>query len=1324
MWAPGGVGAAPASNEVPTGGQVTAGSASISQSGAAMTVNQQSQKAIINWQTFNIGSQASVNFQQPNSSAIALNRVLSASPSEIMGRLSANGQVFVINPSGITFAPGAQVDVGGLVASTLNIKDSDFLAGNYTFTRDGSTGAVVNQGTLTAKSGGYIGLLAPEVRNEGVVSAKLGTVVLAAGEKVTMTFADSGSVSVQVDPAAVRTLIENRNLIAAPDGRVLMSAKAATVLLGGTINNGGIVEADSLTSNGGTVTLEASGAITNSGAITASGGQAAGATGDGGSIKLVSLDTTTVSGSLTARGGSAGGNGGTIETSGAVVNISGAKVDTSAPNGKTGIWLLDPFDLTVTDGGSSTITPSGGTYTSGSGGSTVSNTDVDNALATTNVTLQTGGTAGDGAGNGDIFVNGAIAWSSGNTLTLNAFRNIAVNADVTHSGTGGALALNPNGGGGGGRLSVADGHSVTLNGDASLSISGTPYTLITSAAGLQAITSDLTGHYAIANNLDMTGFGFTPIGNPSTPFSGALEGLGHYVSNLTINQPTGTFVAMFGDTVGSLNDIRLANASITGTSYVGALAGVNSGFIGNSSVSGTITAAGTFGSNIGGLVGCNCEPLGSNGGTPGTMDTTYSLATVNSLGSGNMSIGGLAGANQGVIANSFGFTTVNGGSGSRDIGGLVGNNGSTRFAIAPSTLTNSFAIATVNAGTGSIDVGGLSGTNVGVINGGSYARGTVTAGDSSQFVGGLVGQNRTALQGFGGVIDGAAAVGTVIAGSAAQQVGGLIGYNSGTITTSYTNVTLTAGDGSAIVGGLVGTNAGFTGSPGIIDHSYSLSTVNTGSGVSEVGGLVGENQGTITNSFFSFNGLGVVNAGANNGDVGGLVGNNTVTGVIDHSPVFGPVNVVYGGSIGGVAGINSGIIRNGTYWNGGAITVASSASGLGGLVGGNSGLIDGGIAVGSITIGQPVVQGNLIFTSSEIGGLAGANFGTIQNSYTNINIQIPAQAGADRVQYVGGLAGTNGDSSTSAVITNSYALGTITMSLGDSVGGLVGWNQRFFSGFNGNPDILPGTITHSFSQMTIRGASNGVGGLVGVNEGTLDSSNTFGGQVIAGDHAFNIGGLVGLNNALISNSYNTATVQAGSAANSVGGLVGNNQQTITGSYSTTSVTAGDGSMFVGGLVGSSSGAIMSSYVNSGGTVSAGNSSSYVGGLVGAAINNNGGTVIGSSSSNIAVQSGSSSSNVGGLAGFAGGPVSQTSASGTVTSGDSSSNVGGLIGQFGGSLSDSNASGNVTVGSNSNAIGSLIGSLGTGSTITNSFGTGTVTAGPGSSGVGGQIGAQQ
>ncbi|GAA4355713.1 hypothetical protein GCM10023165_48140 [Variovorax defluvii] len=204
----------PAANALPTGGQVAAGSASLSTSGSTMTVGQASQRAIINWSSFDVGSAAAVNFVQPNAAAVALNRVTGGSASQIFGRLSANGQVYLVNPSGVLFGRSAQVDAGGLVASTLGISDADFLAGRDRFTQGAGEGAsVVNQGRISVAPGGRIALLGTRVSNQGQLLAPGGDVALAAGRQVTLAAGADGHLQLGVDAGELATLVSNGGLV-------------------------------------------------------------------------------------------------------------------------------------------------------------------------------------------------------------------------------------------------------------------------------------------------------------------------------------------------------------------------------------------------------------------------------------------------------------------------------------------------------------------------------------------------------------------------------------------------------------------------------------------------------------------------------------------------------------------------------------------------------------------------------------------------------------------------------------------------------------------------------------------------------------------------------------------------------------------------------------------------------------------------------------------------------------------------------------------------------------------------------------------------------
>ena len=378
--------AANAQSISPTGGIVAAGNANIVQAGNNTTVTQTSSNVVINWQSFSIGADQSVQFVQPGSSSVALNRVLGADPSVIMGSLTSNGTVFLLNPNGILFGDGSSVNVGGLVASTMSINDANFMAGNYAFT-DAGNGAVINRGTINARDGGYVALMGRTVSNDGVISARLGSVVLAGGEALTLDVAGDGLLNVSVSQGAVNALVENSGMIRADGGRVLLTAQAAGDLLNTVVNNTGIIQAQTIENRNGTILL----------------------LGD------MQTGTLNVGGVLDASA-PIGGNGGFIETSAAHVNINdGARVTTNAASGTTGQWLIDPMDFII---GS---TP----------GANISGATLSGQLVTNNITINT---AGPGTQNGDIFVNDAVSWTASmqpTTLSLIADGNVNINAAVT-----------------------------------------------------------------------------------------------------------------------------------------------------------------------------------------------------------------------------------------------------------------------------------------------------------------------------------------------------------------------------------------------------------------------------------------------------------------------------------------------------------------------------------------------------------------------------------------------------------------------------------------------------------------------------------------------------------------------------------------------------------------------------------------------------------------------------------------------------------------------------------------------------------------------------
>ncbi|EDV3147421.1 filamentous hemagglutinin N-terminal domain-containing protein, partial [Salmonella enterica subsp. enterica] len=401
--------------DLPTGGQIVGGQGSINMSGNQMTIHQQTQNMATNWHSFDIGKNNTVQFVQPDSSSVALNRVTGASGSQIMGTLKANGQVFILNPNGVLFGKNARVDVGGLVASTKNISTADFMKGQYTLSGEGNPGAqVINQGSLTTSKGGYIVLAGERVSNSGTVTTPGGKTVLAAGKTVTLQLDNSGLTSVSVNGSVVNALVENRGLISASNGQVYLTAKGQDMLLTTVVNNSGTVEAKGLASRGGEIVLSGgdSGVVSQSGHLLAdsqtgqggkitlegqnihlAGGSLTSATGktgggevyvgggwqgqgsriknaskvvmdktatadvsatengNGGTAVLWSDDYTNFRGTVLAKGGAKSGHGGRVETSSHRNLQAYGTVDASSPSGKGGEWLLDPTDVTIVGSG-------------------------------------------------------------------------------------------------------------------------------------------------------------------------------------------------------------------------------------------------------------------------------------------------------------------------------------------------------------------------------------------------------------------------------------------------------------------------------------------------------------------------------------------------------------------------------------------------------------------------------------------------------------------------------------------------------------------------------------------------------------------------------------------------------------------------------------------------------------------------------------------------------------------------------------------------------------------------------------------------------------
>ncbi len=552
--------APPAPNQLPTGGQVVQGAASISQSSTAqassMVVNQSSARAVVDWSSFNVGANAQVRFNQPNAQSATLNRVNDANPSQIFGRIESNGQVILSNANGVYFSPSSRLDMGALTATTHSIDAQAFMAGSNTFGRNGATGRVVNEGQIHTALGGYVALLAPEVQNSGVIVARAGTVALASGEQITLNLNSQGGLAgITTTASALQTLIENRHAISAPDGLIILSGVALNKLQAGLVKNSGSLEANSLTHKGGKVVLEGD-EITLSGTSTIEAkGPAGGGTvlvggdwqgsgdlrqasrvtmtagaridasateqGDGGKVVLWSdlhhpNGFTQANGSIKAEGGPQGGDGGDIETSGHQLLVGDLQVSTRAPKGNFGEWLLDPYDITISSAVNSNVSASLSNFTATGDNSVVNVTALQNSFLSSNITISTGSS---GTQTGNLNLATDLTWANSATLTLSLAGGFTGTGNVHMSGTG-TLSINQAGNstfsgaisGASGKLTKSGAGTLTLTGNNSYggltTLSGGNLNLgSANAIGTTGAISFLGGtlQYSAANTTDYVG---------------------------------------------------------------------------------------------------------------------------------------------------------------------------------------------------------------------------------------------------------------------------------------------------------------------------------------------------------------------------------------------------------------------------------------------------------------------------------------------------------------------------------------------------------------------------------------------------------------------------------------------------------------------------------------------------------------------------------------------------------------------------------------------------------------------------------------------------
>ena len=1025
----------------PQDGVVSAGQASIASSGNTLTVNQTSNKAVIDWRGFDIGAGETTQFVQPGSSSIALNRVNSNNASHIDGNLTANGNVIIVNQNGVLFGQNAKVDVNGLVASTADIDTTKFMnsTGALTFDKAGNPNAVIaNAGQITAKEAGLVGLVAPNVINSGVITAKLGRVHLASGDAATVDLYGDGLMDVAVSDAVQSQLVANRGLISADGGTVALTAAAGRDIINSLIDQSGALQAQSVDVKNGKIVIAAEGSnskIKFSGTAKANGNTH----GNGGKVTVIGKGDVDFTGTVEAMGGTQSGDGGFVETSGHTLSVSG-NVNASASNGNAGTWLLDPATINIITGGSSSsltassIDPS---YIVSSLNGTNITLTADESITVTNAIDASGNAS---AGNLTLnaptaFLNAAITLKSGSILsgnpsTVNVSASGKVQNGVDVAAANAIVNLSP------ATYALANqiliGKSLTLNGHGAI-LDGQ------NATRVMEIDGTVGGVTVNLNKLTMAnGNG---VGANSSGSGGGLLIFAESGNRATVNINNSAFYNNSATTLGGAiyNDgsnsgnatLTVNNSTISGNSVAGSYGGggiFNDGYnngnatltVTNSTISGNSVTGSGF-SDGGGI---------HNWAYAGTATTTIenTILAGNTLNGSESDYAGFSGATLnssghnlfGQNGNAGGFT----GNGTTDIL-LTGNINTVLSALADNGgPTKTMALVSGSAAIGAggtnsgyqIDQRGLARALSGQISIGAYEYAPVgnpfiitsTVDPSSNSIGTL----RTAFNyvnanpffnptiTFDSYFD--------IARTISLAQGQLLISGNMTLDGPWSGLTLDAHNASRVMQ----INGSTTG----VNVTLDRLTLENGNTANEGGGLwvnaengthasVAINNSAILNNSANQQGGGIFNDGQNGGNATLTINNSTLSGNTE-------TNSNGGGAIYNSARQSSGSAKL-TITNS---TISGNSVGSGGSIGGiyNDGYTGSAVVLISDTI------------------LAGNTNSSAESDYMNFNGGTLTSLGYNLFGQNGNAGGFTGNGTTDILLTG--AINTVLSTLADNGG--------------------------------------------------------------------------------------------------------------------------------------------------------------------------------------------------------------------------------------------------------------------------------------------------
>ncbi len=1166
----------------PNGAEIVHGHVSISANGSNLSIHQGSQTAIINWQDFSIDAGELTEFIQNNGDAAVLNRVISNNISAIQGSLKANGKVFLINQNGVVIGSSGSIDTQSFVASTLDVSNSDFLnhieqGQALTFSGDSSV-TIINLGQIHGEENVF--LIAQNIENHGEISAgsskERGSVGLGAGSTVSLL--SEGQDKIRIDVAGDDVNIDQQGLIEATQIELRAAHNNPYAL---AINHEGISRANSVVHKNGRIILMAEGTANVDGAFDAS----------------APIE----------------GNGGFIETSATHIDVADTvSVNTSATNGETGTWLIDPEDIEINS--TQTI----------AGASVINASTIETNLQTTNVVIETD----DGlAGDGDITINQAInALGSANSLSLDADRNILVSQDVSLSGN-----LDLQSGGNITGSGVLTANDINLTANSQDEFIGTAVQAInTNASGVVTASANNGSGGIYVSNLGDLSVGDINAGSGDaeiTAVDGELTTGVSLVSFMANNITLATTEQVGNNTVGDRN-IVIGSGGIVGTGTVLALNSADDVIVAGAINAGSFSATAGNGKDGTGLFDLASDPNAFNDGRTGSDGESGGQITVTSMGSVTTFVGDLI-----LIAGrggngAFGENGISGADNTGDAGnggGTGGDGGVGGNIQIDGALTSNQALS-VTAGSGGhggtggegIGTGGNSlvdgnGGNSGGTGGNGGAAGSVTvnmtlnSGQALSLIAGaggygglggrghdrggngLIGGNSGGKGGDGGA-GGSVTVNAEVASDhelALVAGSGGVGGNGGT------------GDGrggqgdiTSSTGGTSGGTAGHGGTGGEITIAAALSSqqnLSLSAGLGGNGGFAGDG---FSNGGFSDGHSG--GSGGNGGDGGDITISAELSsqqGLSLNAGAGGNGGLgSYGDGDGGGNGLGSdGSNSGGTGGNGGAggnitlsstlnaqqdLSLSAGAAGHGGTGGRGNG--NGGDTTG-------FNDGN----SGGTGGHGGMGGSIIIDAALNTqqNLSLIAGAGGNGGDggvgmgagggFLGTSGGMGGDGGSGGSITLNAALDTQQdLSLSTGAGGIAGVGGSGLGpsgpGMDGDSGI-GGQVVGSQIDLSALGGSIAITGLIAPDAGSSVSllAGTQAGQTLGFNNGFDLTGdgslhLQGFNLGLGSNfstENGDITLNSGDGSMSHTGLInaGNGDLTLvsTGDISSAQILSGN-----------------------------------------------------------------------------------------------------------------------------------------------------------------------